>query len=834
MSEAAPTGRPLALVADDDPTIRELVLIRLERLGYTVMAARDGAEALQLARERPPELAVLDVAMPALDGLEVARRLGESLETREIPLIFLSARVAEADVARGYEAGGAEYIKKPFSPRELTEAVKRKQAELALRRAEAETRALAREQAALHRVAAAVARGEGGEAMFALVAEEVAALLEVENGLVVRFEDDDATVLGYWRSPAHPNPQSPRPRLLSRGAVWGVRESGEPSRVDLPAGEPGLRSRVAAPVWIEKGLWGAVAVASSEPARLPADAAARLGRFADLLALAVTNAEAHTQLARQARDETGLRRIATLVASEAEPRAVFHAVANEAAEVLGADRGTVVRFEDDGRLGQVVGTWSRHAAPGGAPPDRLVLSGSGPVARVAQTGQAARTDDLSALRGADRSALPAELYRSAAAVPIRGGPGLWGAVAVASWAPLPRAADVRLSRFGELVGLGLSNADARAQLAELASTDELTGLPNQRSFNEFVAVEIERARRHGRPLSLVLFDLDHFKLVNDTHGHPVGDRVLAEAARRLGRLARAQDTVARVGGEEFAWVLPETDGAGALQAAERAREAIGGAPFPVAGPLTVSAGLCELEAAGPAAAAPDLFRLADVALYRAKQAGRNRCERHLAGAADTIATGDRESARARALAGMLALVRATEAEGDAPRSHSERVAQVAERLALALGWPAERARALREAGRLHDVGKVAVRERVLHKAGPLDPLEHEEVQAHVTLGAQLLGNLLDPDQVGWVRHHHERYDGNGYPDGMSGDDIPHGARLLGLAEAWDAMTAERSYARALTIEEALGECRGLAGRQFAPADVAALERLVAEGQREPL
>ena len=138
---------------------------------------------------------------------------------------------------------------------------------------------------------------------------------------------------------------------------------------------------------------------------------------------------------------------------------------------------------------------------------------------------------------------------------------------------------------------------------------------------ERLGVEIQAARRQGRPLSLVLLDLDHFKRVNDVYGHSVGDEVLAEVARRLTAATRAGETIARVGGEEFAWVLPATEGANARAAAERARRAVSARPFPVVGKLTLSAGVAELGA--PARDAEDLFRLADVALYWAKGRGRD-------------------------------------------------------------------------------------------------------------------------------------------------------------------------------------------------------------------
>jgi diguanylate cyclase (GGDEF)-like protein len=164
-----------------------------------------------------------------------------------------------------------------------------------------------------------------------------------------------------------------------------------------------------------------------------------------------------------------------------------------------------------------------------------------------------------------------------------------------------------------------------AELERLASEDPLTGLANQRVFQRQLASETARAMRHGRPLSVAVLDLDHFKDVNDRYGHIVGDRVLREVARRLGGLVRESELLARVGGEEFAWILPDADGAGAFAAAERARFALAAEPLAPVGRLTLSAGVCDLAAT---AEASELFGCADEALYQAKRTGRDRTVRY--------------------------------------------------------------------------------------------------------------------------------------------------------------------------------------------------------------
>jgi diguanylate cyclase (GGDEF)-like protein len=157
-------------------------------------------------------------------------------------------------------------------------------------------------------------------------------------------------------------------------------------------------------------------------------------------------------------------------------------------------------------------------------------------------------------------------------------------------APIGAGAEARLERFADLVALAIANAEAQTRLMAQAANDPLTGLANHRTFFERLDAEVQRARRHGDPLSLVIIDLDHFKRVNDVHGHLAGDGVLVETAGRLAALARAEDTVARIGGEEFAWLLPECDAREAWVAGERARRAIADTPFPGVGRLTMSGG----------------------------------------------------------------------------------------------------------------------------------------------------------------------------------------------------------------------------------------------------
>lgn len=330
------------------------------------------------------------------------------------------------------------------------------------------------------------------------------------------------------------------------------------------------------------------------------------------------------------------------------------------------------------------------------------------------------------------------------------------------------------------------DADAPSVLAHRASHDGLTGVLNQRAFRERLALETAREQ----PLSLIVIDLDHFKAVNDAHGHPVGDRVLAEAAARIAGAARAVDAVGRIGGEEFAWLLPGESASAALVAAQRLRTALRSSPL--AGvDVTASMGVCDLSTARDGDA---LLRRADEALYWAKAFGRDAA----------LVWSARTAAR-------IAAVR----DGRAPESeHGTRVAVLAMALAEACGWEAGAGARLHHAARLHDIGKLALPDALLERPGALSAPELEHVRQHAAVGAALAG--LDEEASSWIRHHHERWDGGGYPAALAGAAIPEGAQLLAIADAWDTMIAGRPYRPPLSVDDALAEVDRGAGTHLRP------------------
>jgi diguanylate cyclase (GGDEF)-like protein len=335
--------------------------------------------------------------------------------------------------------------------------------------------------------------------------------------------------------------------------------------------------------------------------------------------------------------QAALRTLATLVAAGAPPAEVFRHAAGEIGELFDGRLATVVRYDFGLGVGEVVGGWSQGAED---PSGRIFdLRGGSATAHVSRTGAPVRIDChrqggsgrlVGPLRAAGEVRVGSEV-----GVPIVVGRKLWGSVGVAfdPDARLRVDTEARLVTFAELVALAISNAAAWAALREQATTDPVTGLANHRAFHERLRTEVRRAARHGRALSIAVFDLDHFKSVNDTYGHQTGDEVLAAVARRLAGVARAGELVARTGGEEFAWLMPETPEEGAHVAAERARRAIESRPFEGVGRLTLSAGVSSNE---HGSTAEELFSAADKALYLAKERGRNTTVSHVV---SSLATG---------------------------------------------------------------------------------------------------------------------------------------------------------------------------------------------------
>jgi diguanylate cyclase (GGDEF)-like protein len=350
-------------------------------------------------------------------------------------------------------------------------------------------------------------------------------------------------------------------------------------------------------------------------------------------------------------------------------------------------------------------------------------------------------------------------------------------------------------------------------LTDAAKTDPLTGLLNRRGFEETFAIELDRARRSRRPLSVVAGDLDGFKRLNDHLGHHAGDEALQALAVDIAKWKRRIDVAARMGGEEFALLLPDTDERGAFLVAERLRRAVRRTFSDTPLPVTISFGIASWPDHGDETAL--LLRAADEALYAAKDLGRDRTVIYSAGVSAMLAAGGRSAERGEMqLATMVGLAEALDIRDNGTTHHSQTVGRYARMIAEKLGLVPDHVERVRLAGVLHDVGKVGISERVLTKPGPLDETEWAEMRTHPEIATRLLSRQEFSDLSGWILAHHERPDGRGYPLGLDADSIPVEARILAVADAYEAMTADRVYRPALGEDAARDELLAGSGRQF--------------------
>lgn len=499
--------------------------------------------------------------------------------------------------------------------------------------------------------------------------------------------------------------------------------------------------------------------------------------------------------------EEALGRLAKAVA--AADADVMGTIACEAAGLVDAETGVLVRATDDGPV--VVGSW------GVAAPSVGTHLGPGDPRRAIAA--VVRPDGGSA---------------AVAVVPLYVAGRRWGRLAVAGSRHQGHDARMRLERFAQVAAMAAADAEGRDGVAAV-ERDALTGLLTHSAFFARLGREIRSAARERRPLCLTVVDIDGLKRVNDLHGHPVGDRVVAEVARRLREAGGPAHVVGRLGGEEFGWLMPSQDLARALAVVRGAVRAVSGRTFGTAGRLTASFGVAAFSGT-PGETPEDLHRQAEVALHWAKISGGDRCAAYSFEIAEEVfARQAAMPAEAPSLRAMRALAWAVDARDPHTHRHSARVADLSVRIASALGWTVERATQLREAGLVHDVGKIAVPDAILFKPGRLTAAEYEVVKRHAAVGAQIVADVLSAEQAAWVRSHHERWDGRGYPDGLAGEEIPEEARVLALADAWDVMVSARSYKAPITLEAALDEVRGCAGTQFWPDAVGALARLLEAG-----
>jgi len=391
-----------------------------------------------------------------------------------------------------------------------------------------------------------------------------------------------------------------------------------------------------------------------------------------------------------------------------------------------------------------------------------------------------------------------------------------------------------------------SISTALADTFEGATMDRLTGVANRQALLGDLFAEVERAGRYERALSVAFVDIDHFKAVNDSYGHAAGDVVLRGVAQAIAGNLRASDRIGRYGGEEFMLILTETDVEEGAVLTEKLRTLVQRQRFAVDGnpnlSVTISIGIA--GGTGPQLRMDTLVRDADAAMYSAKSLGRN--QTYIFAEPDDDARVPRApisaAGRARAVAiGQLAREAATLSLTSvlSPLPHyrgqpSALIASIVVALARQLELPEAEVDRIRMAALLHDVGKVAVPEEILEKPAALTSAEWRTVVQHPRIGQVILEQAASlKEAVPIILHHHERYGGHGYPYGLRANEIPLGARIVAIADAYDAMTHDRPYKRAISHDHAIDELRRHAGTQFDPELVSLFCDMYATTAPEP-
>ena len=561
------------------------------------------------------------------------------------------------------------------------------------------------------------------------------------------------------------------------------------------------------------------------------------------VSVAVENARLFAEEQRRSRQLAFLNNVSRTAISSDDPVHMLTQIASEIQKNFSFDHigiGLLDRGTKEVEIKAEAGV-TTHAT------GKRIPLGTGILGRVARTGERALVQN--ALPGNLTGILPDS--RAVLCIPITYGESLLGVLNVESRSENAFSPQdvLILNTLADLLATALHNAFVFQKLQQQSITDGLTGIKTRRFFWEALSAEWKRASRSGRPFSVVLIDLDKFKQVNDSMGHFEGDLVLARVGRLLEQKSRQSNVVARYGGDEFIVLMPETGPEQAQVLAERLRQWLATDPMLSEHQITGSFGVASFPMHG--FSIEDIIRVADAGMYVSKRSGGNlvstaqefvegedfarqrqqisayiegflQRERtgpeqleELTSTLYKLCGGDQDCKVQLLREAIESLSRAAESREVQTAGHGDLVARYSGVIARALGLPAEETADLVYAARVHDVGKIFVPEQILNKPGPLSDEEFFQVKLHPHIGAEIVGKIPHSDMIrDAVEHHHQRFDGTGYPDGLRGEQIPLWARIISLADAYANMVTEQSFSAARTPDQALDELSNMSGTRF--------------------
>ncbi len=538
----------------------------------------------------------------------------------------------------------------------------------------------------------------------------------------------------------------------------------------------------------------------------------------------------HEQLREQDKETTLVNRLTAIITSSMSIQMIFDGFAQELKkEDMEIDWATIALIDGDELYFMALSSNIGSAWQTG---ERIPLEGTATELSY-QEQQAEYEDDLKRVRRFSTSeSLLQQGIRSVAYLPLNVTGRTIGNLILASRQPnaYTRRDKKLLEKVALQIAAPVENANLYNRLEQRSRIDELTGLFNRRHFEERLKEEVSRQTRYGDVFSIFMLDLDNFKAYNDTYGHPAGDILLGQMGKIIKGSVRNVDQAFRYGGDEFVIILPQTTREDAYAVAERVRVQIAKRMEKEAIAVTASIGLANYPADG--VVADELIDVADNALYHAKRAGGNR----ILLSSDALSELPDEGGvhgtynKRSGLSAVYALVSAVEAKDSFMYDHSRKVNTYAVALAEAIGLSPDQVTNVSTAALLHDIGNIGISDKILNKKGRLNEEDWKAIKTHPKLGATIIGNIrhLAPC-VNIVLYHHERWDGGGYPEGLQREQIPIEARILAIADSFEAMTSVRPYRPPLPLKEIVKQLKQGAGLQFDPNLVDAFIGIVEAG-----